>query len=113
MEDKESKERIARMLDALPSASALKGQSKQLREKRIRLKFDNSLDKNTAKINANLARALGILERVEVVVGGRTKVVLQALVDEDVEEERVYVNPSYFSEKGVADNSIATVRASR
>ncbi|MCX8166178.1 MAG: hypothetical protein N3D79_06305 [Acidilobaceae archaeon] len=111
--ESEGKERIARMLDALPSASALKEQPKQLREKRIRLKFDNNLDKNLVRINARLARALGIQDKVEIVVAARTRVVLQALVDENVEEERVYVNPAHFVERGVADNSIATVRASR
>ncbi|MCX8196042.1 MAG: hypothetical protein N3F67_03065 [Acidilobaceae archaeon] len=113
LEAKEGRERIARMLDVLPSASALAGEQKQLREKRVRLKFEEAVEKGHARISAKLARALGITDKLEVVVAGRTRLLLQAIIDESLEEERVFVNPSPLLEKGVADNSIVTVRAAR
>ncbi|MEB3817090.1 MAG: hypothetical protein LRS46_04035 [Desulfurococcales archaeon] len=100
-------------LSAIPPASALKARERRLSEKRIRLRYDPSLEREEAKINPQLARELGITDKLEVVVAGRHRFVFRAIIDEDVDYNRVHVNPELMEENGVADNSIATVRSYR
>jgi hypothetical protein len=98
-------------VDIIPPASALKETRKVLKEKRVRIKYDPSVKPDSAKLSGDLARVLGIVDRVELVVAGRAKFVLNAIVDEEVEADRVHVNPDFMREEGVSDNSIATIRA--
>lgn len=100
-------------LSLIPPASALKSRERRLMEKRIRLKYDASLEREEAKINPQLAKELGIKDKLEIVVAGRHRFVFRAIVDEEVEYNRVHVNPDLMEENGVADNSIATVRGYR
>jgi len=98
-------------ISLIPPASALKAKEKKLREKRIRLKYDYSLKPHEAKINAKLAKELGVEDKIEIVVAGRHRFAFKAIIDEEVDYNRVHVNPDLMEEHGIADNSIATVRA--
>ncbi|MEB3774632.1 MAG: hypothetical protein GSR86_06895 [Desulfurococcales archaeon] len=117
MEEKEElmpdkpKVSISKLLEAVPPASALKVKEKRMREKRIRLRYDASLQPEQARINQQLAKELGVKDMIEVVVAGRHRFVFHAIIDEDVEYNNVHVNPDLMEEHGVADRSIATVRA--
>ncbi|MCE4603138.1 MAG: hypothetical protein F7B18_08140 [Desulfurococcales archaeon] len=102
---------ISKLLEAVPPASALKAREKRIREKRIRLRYDASLQPEQARINQQLAKELGVEEMIEVVVAGRHRFVFYAIIDEDVDYNSVHVNPDLMEEHGVADRSIATVRA--
>ncbi len=102
---------IKRALSIIPTASALKQREKRVTEKRIRLKYDYSLKPEEAKVHPTLAKELGIEDKLEIVVAGRHRFVFRAIVDEEAEPNRVHVNPDLMEEHGVADNSIATVRA--
>ncbi len=102
---------IAKLLEAIPPASQLKARQRTLREKRIRLRYDPSLRPEQAKVKASLARELGIEDMLEIVVAGRHRFVFHAIIEDDLEDNRVYVNPDLMEEHGIADNSIATVRA--
>ncbi len=104
---------ISKILEVIPPASALKAREKKLREKRIRLKYDPSVDREKARIHPSLAKELGITDLLEIVVARRHRFVFRAIVDEEAEENRVHVNPELMEENGVADGSIATVRAYR
>ena len=104
---------VSRLLAFIPPASVLKQRQKRITEKRVRLKYDDSLERDQAKINPRLAKELGIEDLLEISVAGRHRFVLKAILDEEVEENRVHVNPELMEENGVADNSIATVRAYR
>lgn len=104
---------IKRALAVIPSASALKQREKRLSEKRIRLRYDYSLKPEEAKVHPTLAKELGIEDKLEIVVAGRHRFVFKAIVDEEAEPNRVHVNPDLMEEHGIADNSIATVRAYR
>jgi len=104
---------ISKILEVIPPASALKAREKRLREKRIRIKYDPSLDREQARIHPSLAKELGITDLLEIVVAGRHRFVFKAIIDESAEENRVHVNPELMEENGVADGSIATVRAYR
>jgi hypothetical protein len=95
----------------IPPASALKAKEKKLREKRIRLKYDYSLKPDEAKINSKLAKELGVEDKIEIVVAGRHRFAFKAIIDDEIDYNRVHVNPDLMEENGIADNSIATVRA--
>ncbi|MFZ8793197.1 MAG: hypothetical protein ACO2O2_04815 [Acidilobaceae archaeon] len=109
--DDKGRERVSKLVDVIPPASALKEAGKALREKRIRIKHDPSVKPDSAKLNSDLAKMLNISDRIELVVAGRAKFVLNAIIDDSVEHDRVHVNPDVMKSEGVADNSIATVRA--
>lgn len=101
------------ILSIVPPASSLKVKEKRLGEKRVRLKYDDSLPAEKAKINPKLAAALGITEKLEIAVAGRHRFAFIAVQDEGVDEGHVHVNPGLMEEHGIADESIATVRAYR
>ncbi len=103
--------RIDKILDFIPSASQLKETRKVLREKRVRIRYDDDLDEEEARISSRLARELGIKEYLEIVVAGKKRFAFKAIIEDDVEENIVYVNGDLMEEHGIADNSIATVRA--
>ncbi len=103
---------IKELVSLIPSPSEMRAQ-KRLREKRIRLKYDPSLEPEQAKIHPDLAKELGIEDKLEIVVAGRHRFAFKAIIDESAEPNRVHVNPDLMEEHGVADNSIATVRAYR
>ncbi|MEB2836014.1 MAG: hypothetical protein GSR80_001223 [Desulfurococcales archaeon] len=100
-------------LSLIPPASALKSEERRLTEKRIRLRYDASLEPEEAKVNPQLAKELGIEDKLEIVVAGRHRFVFRAIIDDEVEYNRVHVNPDLMEENGIADNSIATVRSYR
>jgi hypothetical protein len=104
---------IDKILDLIPSASQLKESKRILREKRIRLRYDDDLEEDEARISLQLARDLGIKDFLEIVVAGKKRFAFKAVVDEGAEENIVYVNGDLMEEHGIADNSIATVRAHR
>ncbi len=103
--------RISRLIDIIPPASALKETRKVLKEKRIRIKYDPSVKPDSAKLNSSLAKVLNVTDKIELVVAGRAKFVLNAVVDDGIEADRVHVNPDVMRREGVSDNSIATIRA--
>jgi len=104
---------IDRILDLIPSASQLKETKKVLREKRIRIRYDDELDEDEARISLKLARELNIKDHLEIVVAGKKRFAFKAIIDEDTEENVVFVNGDLMEEHGIADNSIATVRSHR
>ncbi|MCE4617341.1 MAG: hypothetical protein F7C32_02000 [Desulfurococcales archaeon] len=112
-ESPQEKRDLEKLLSLIPPASALKSRKRHLTEKRIRIRYDDSLDEEEAKIPKSLADELGIKEYLEIVVAGRKRFVFRAIVEEGLEENRVYINPDLMEEHGIADNSIATVRPHR
>jgi len=104
---------ISSILSIIPPASALKAKQKRVTERRIRIKYDDTLEPEQARIHPSLAKELGITDKLEIVVAGRHRFVFRAIIDEEAEENKVHVNPELMEENGVADGSIATVRAYR
>ncbi|BAN90499.1 hypothetical protein [Aeropyrum camini] len=103
---------ISRLVEMIPSASSLR-EERRLREKRIRLKYDPRLKPEEARISPELAKQLGIEDLLEITIAHRHRFAFKAIIDEEAEPNRVYVNPELMEEHGVADNSIATVRPYR
>ncbi len=104
---------IKALVALIPPADALRKKEVKLVERRMRIRYDEDIDPGKARINPETAKALGIADALEVVVAGRHKFVFEAVLDEDVPPNEVYCNGELLREKGVADNSIATVRKAR
>jgi len=103
---------VAKLLSIIPPASELKRRETRLREKRVRVRYGESLPPKTVRLPKQLAEMLGIKEGdlVEIVIAGRHKFMYSAQVVEEGSVNEVYCNPEELRERGVADNSIATVR---
>ncbi len=106
---------IVKLLSIIPPASELKRKETRIREKRVRVKWDESIPLGQVRINKELAEMLGIKEGddVEIVIAGRHKFVYKAVIIDEPNRNIVYTNPAEMREEGVADNSIATIRRAR
>ncbi len=102
---------IKMALSVIPPASQLMKKEKKQKERRIRLRFHNELKKDIAKINTELAKELGVKDQVEIVVAHRRRFRYKVEIDDEVPPTEVWVNGEDLPEQGVADNSIATIRA--
>ncbi len=113
----ESKEKtrkidVTRLVSIIPPASQLKRREAKIKEKRIRIRYNESLPLGVVKISKKLAEMLNIKngDLVDIVVAGRHKFVYKAVIEEGEGVNEVYCNPEELKERGVADNSIATIR---
>lgn len=79
-------------------------------EKRLRIRKVEGVEVNMAKINSNIMKQLQITDKIEVVISGKRKCILNILVDDTVPEKEVWANPTQMTSLGIADNSIATIR---
>lgn len=106
---------VSKLASIIPPASELRKKEKKLSEKRIRIRFDQSLNEPVARIPSALASMLDIKsdDTVEIVVAGRKKFLFKAVVFESTDENTVYIYPKEVEKNGVADNSIATLRKSQ
>ncbi len=116
MSENEKEKIIERKIDikalvaVIPPASSL-GRGKIRRERRIRVRAVAEVKEGFAKINPTLANELGITSALEIVVARKRKLKLTAIVDENIPFNEVWCNTGQLREEGIADNSIATVRA--
>lgn len=103
---------IKKLVSIVPPASELKRKQKLLKEKRVRIKYDESLPEGASKIPKDLARALGINDgdKIEIVVAGKKKFIFTASIIDEEGTNTVYCYPEELRENGVADKSIATLR---
>ncbi len=103
---------ISKLVSIIPPATELRKRETRIREKRIRVRWDENTPLGSVKIHKELAESLGIKEgnMVEIVVAGRHKFIYKAILVEEGEVNEVYCNPEELRERGVADKSIATVR---
>ncbi|MDH5806194.1 MAG: hypothetical protein QXW62_04395 [Candidatus Methanomethylicaceae archaeon] len=85
--------------------------SKKLPEKRLRIRRIDGIEKGTCKMNSETYKYLQISNKIEVVVAGKKKLELNAIPSSEVPENEVWANPDEMKMVGLADNSIATIRA--
>ncbi len=107
---REGKPDIKSLVAIIPPAGALKGGEKKQMEKRIRIRYSNAKE-NQVIISTSLAKELGIKEKAYIVVAGRKRFLFNVILDDSVPENEVYANTDFMKENGIADNSIATIRA--
>jgi hypothetical protein len=113
-EIKPEKADLSKALSIIPPASSLKEKGKKVIEKRLRISYDDSVEKGTAKLSKKLATQLGIQKRLEMVIASKKKLMFDAQIDDSIQEEsKVFVNPEQMKDEGVADNSIVTIRSAQ
>ncbi len=81
------------------------------RERRLRIRRREEVPRGQARLNPKAMECLGIKDKVEVVVGGKKRYIFRALASDSVPENEVWCNADELRELGVADNTIAAVRA--
>lgn len=112
--EEKKKSDIKSLVAIIPPAHEVLGKKgPRLAEKRIRVRQKPDIKPQYAKINPKLAEDLGIKDYLEVVVARRHKLIFKALFDEKVPESEVWCNEELLKDRGIADNSIATVRKSK
>ncbi|MEM1921380.1 MAG: hypothetical protein QW615_01550 [Desulfurococcaceae archaeon] len=106
---------VSKLISIIPPPSELWKEEKKIVEKRIRVKYDESLPEKTVKISSELAKILDISkdDYAEIIVAGRKKFIYRVIVDDGLDLNTIYSNPIELRENGVADNSIATIRKHR
>ncbi|MCC6013308.1 MAG: hypothetical protein LM593_02970 [Candidatus Verstraetearchaeota archaeon] len=85
--------------------------SKRPPEKRLRIRRVDGIEKGTCKMNSETYNYLKITDKIEIIVAGKKKIELNAFPFSDVPENEVWANPDEMKLVGIADNTIATVRA--
>ncbi|MDK6028447.1 hypothetical protein QPL79_03635 [Ignisphaera sp. 4213-co] len=110
--DRQEKVDLKKLLAVVPPPSEILSKKKQgIREKRLRLLYDSSVNEDEAKISPSLAKELGIKEFIEITVAGKKRFRLKVRLDDAASSSFVYVNPDLMKRNGIADNSICTIRA--
>ena len=109
-EDRREKIDIKALVSIIPPASSL-FKEKPRKERRIRVRATKEVKRDYAKINPKLARALNVKDNLEIVIARKKKLKLAAILDENISENEVWCNAEQLREEGIADYSIATLRA--
>jgi hypothetical protein len=95
----------------------IKEERKEVRERRLRVRRRDDVEEGKAMLNPQIASELGIAGKVELVlVGGGSRerrYVMDAILNDKVPRGEVWCNANELRRLGIADNSIATVRAPR
>ncbi len=82
-------------------------------EKRLRIRSREDVSSGNSKINSQTAQMLGIQDEIEAVVAGKSRGKWKVLQAEAVPANEVWINGDEMKGKGLADNTIATIRKSR
>jgi len=80
------------------------------KEKRLRLKLQDNIKEDRIMINEKIAKDLEITDKVEIVVGGKKRLVLNAILSSDISPDQAIINSTQAKINGIADNTIATIR---
>ena len=95
----------------------IKEERKEVRERRLRVRRRDDVEEGKAMLNPQIASELGIAGKVELVlVGGGSRerrYVMDVVLNDKVPRGEVWCNAGELRRLGIADNSIATVRAPR
>ncbi len=82
-------------------------------EKRLRIRRKDIVKPGKAHINPVTMKDLKITSRVEIVLVGKRRFTFDSVEDNTVPQNEVWINSDDAKAYGIADNSIATVRAER
>lgn len=81
-----------------------------VKERRLRILYDETALEGELIIHPKLKDALDIKTKAELVVAKR-RFIFKAKTKATVEEDKIYGNHTDLLSKGIHDNSIATIRA--
>lgn len=83
------------------------------RERRLRLRRRNDVPEGQSRMNPDTMKELGIEGKIEVVIAGKKKMQFAVLPNDDVPRNEVWCNEEELRRYGIADYTIATVRAAQ
>ncbi len=111
-EEKSQKKRDIKQLVAVipPASQLMHKEGSKVREKRIRVRLKDNIPPEELHLSPSLAKFVGVKERVELSVPGKKRMSFKPVLNESIPQNEVWVNTELMREKGVADNSLATVR---
>ncbi len=102
---------IKQLVAVIPPASQLmRREGPKIREKRIRVRLKPDIPPEELYLSPALAKYIGVKEKAELSVPGKKRMSFKAVIRDDIPENEVWVNEDLMRERGVADNSLATVR---
>lgn len=109
--DVKKKRDVRHLVAVIPPASQLlRREGPKRREKRIRVRLKAEIQPEELHLNPSVAKYLNITSKAELSVPGKKRMEFKAVINENVPENEVWVNEEIMRERGVADNSLATVR---
>jgi len=82
----------------------------KVKERRLRIRRSNEVKEGKILIHEKIANELEIKDKAEIVVGGKKKLVLDAIISTSIPEDQVFINSDLAKINGIADNTIATIR---
>lgn len=104
---------IKALVAVIPPASQILGRKeKKVREKRIRVRLKDHVKEGEMYISPRLASELGIKDIAYLSVPGKKRMAFKVVLNDAVPYNEVWVNAEVMRERGVADNTLATVRGS-
>ncbi len=83
------------------------------RERRLRIRRKEEVAEGKALMNPRTMAELGIAGEIEVVIAGKKHYYFHVSPRDDVPLNEVWCNSDQLKTLGIADNTIATVRARR
>ncbi|MEM3655822.1 MAG: hypothetical protein QXP58_04845 [Thermoprotei archaeon] len=83
----------------------------RLPEKRLRLRKKMDVAPTVARMNSKVVQELQIKDKIEIVIAGKRRLELSVVPIDDIPPNEVHCNDSTLTRSGIADNSIATIRA--
>lgn len=83
----------------------------QRKERRLRLRRRDEVPEGKAYMNPATMEELGISSAIEVVIAGKKKLYFECQASDKVPSNEVWCNTDELKTHGVADYTIATVRA--
>ncbi|MEM0321742.1 MAG: hypothetical protein QW613_05020 [Thermoprotei archaeon] len=83
----------------------------RLPEKRLRLRKKMDVAPTVARMNSKVVQELRIKDKIEIVIAGKRRLELSVVPIDDIPPNEVHCNESTLTRSGIADNSIATIRA--
>lgn len=82
-------------------------------ERRLRVRRKENVKPGKAHINPTTMKDLKITNKVEIVLVGKRRFTFESVEDSTVPSHEIWINNDDAKTNGIADNSIATVRAER
>jgi anaerobic selenocysteine-containing dehydrogenase len=101
---------IKSLVSIIPPPQSLMSKQVKVKERRVRLKYNNSVNADELYLSKALAEELGIKDIACIAVAGKKRIELKAVISDKVPPNEVWANPDAMKSKGIADNSIVTVR---
>lgn len=102
---------IKALVAIIPPASQVLGRrEKRVKEKRIRVRLKDVVKEDELHISPRLATELNIKDRAYLSVPGKKRMEFKVLINDSVPYGEVWVNTEVMKERGVADNTLATIR---